>query len=141
MDQERAEAFCRSYGAAMAGGHAAALVDHYGFPYVSFTLGHVGSFADRAEADAAVAAHLARFARSGLGADIRLNDYRVEPVAAGSALCHLVWEIHPADATPGWAWHNVYGLRQTEAGQHFEFNISDEEIGMLLARYPDFMGG
>lgn len=139
MDMDRANAFCRSYGEAMASGGAAALADHYGFPYVSFTGGYVSRFEDRAEALAMVQAHLDRFARSGLGVDIRLIDHRVEPVSGGSALCHVRWEIHPENGAPGWAWSNVYGLRQTADAQHFEFNISDNEFGELLARYPDFM--
>ncbi|AGH48290.1 MULTISPECIES: hypothetical protein [Sphingomonadales] len=138
MDMDRAKDFCRSYGDAMASGKAGALADHYGFPYVSFTGGYISRFEDRAEADAMVQAHLDRFQRSGLGLDIRLADYRVEPVSGTGALCHLRWEIHP-EKGEGWAWDNVYGLRQTADGQHFEFNVSDNEFGELLARYPDFM--
>lgn len=139
MDMERANEFCRSYGAAMASRQGKAIAGHYGFPYVSFTSGYVSSFKDQAEADDSVQAHLDRFERSGLGLDIRLADFRVEPVSDGSALCHLQWEIHPENGAAGWAWGNVYGLRQTPDGQHFEFNVSDNEIGELLARYPDFM--
>lgn len=139
MDLERAAAFCRSYGEAMATGGAGRLVDHYGFPYVSFTLGHVSRMEDRADADAAVQAHLDRFERSGLGVDIRMAEHRVEPVSGGSALCHIRWEIHPQNGAPGWSWDNVYGLRQTPDAQYFEFNVSDNEFGELLGRYPDFM--
>jgi hypothetical protein len=141
MDIARAEAFCSSYGKAMESGDPAALAGHYGFPYVSFTLGYVSRFESRAEADAAVGSHVARFDRRGLGTDIRLEGARVEPVADGSALCHLRWAIYPQDDTPGWSWDNVYGLRQSADVQHFEFNISDNEIGELLARFPDFMSG
>ncbi|SNS93531.1 hypothetical protein SAMN06295912_1255 [Sphingomonas laterariae] len=139
MDIERAGQFCRSYGEAMVNGRAQALADHYGFPYVSFTGGHISRFDDRDEADAMVQAHLDRFERSGIGIDIRLANYRVEPVSGGAALCHLDWEIHPKNGAAGWSWSNVYGLRQTPDSQHFEFNVSDNEFGELLARYPDFM--
>lgn len=139
MDIERANGFCRSYGEAMASRRAEAIAGHYGFPYVSFTSGYISTFSDRDEANASVQAHLDRFERSGLGLDIRLAGFRVEAVSGGSALCHLKWEIHPENGHAGWAWDNVYGLRQSEDAQHFEFNISDNEIGELLARYPDFM--
>lgn len=139
MDVARAEDFCRSYGQAMKDGDPTAIAGHYGFPYVSFTNGWISTFNYRAEADAQVSAHVGRFRRRGLGVDIRLSGFRVEPVSDGAALCHLTWEIVPADDTPGWSWDNVYGLRQTADGQHFEFNISDNEIGELLRRFPDFM--
>ncbi|WP_380877747.1 hypothetical protein ACFB49_14090 [Sphingomonas sp. DBB INV C78] len=139
MDIERANQFCRSYGDAMASGTAAALAGHYGFPYISFTGGYISRFEDAADANGSVQAHLDRFQRGGLGLDIRLSGFRVEPVSGTGALCHLKWEIHPKNGAPGWAWDNVYGLRQSEDAQHFEFNISDNEFGELLARYPDFM--
>ena len=139
MDIARAEAFCRSYGEAMAAGGAVALAAHYAEPYVSFTLGHVAQFATRRDAIAAVQNHLDRFERNGLGLDVRLDGHVVTPVSNGSALCRLRWSLHPPGDREGWAWDNVYGLRQTATGQAFEFNISDNEIGELLTRYPDFM--
>ncbi len=139
MDLERANQFCRSYGDAMASRRGEAIAGHYGFPYISFTSGYISSFSDAAEANAMVQAHLDRFERSGLGLDIRLADFHVVPVSSGSALCHLTWEIHPENGDEGWAWLNIYGLRQSADAQHFEFNISDNEIGELLSRYPDFM--
>ena len=139
MDLDRANQFCRSYGEAMASGGAAALAGHYGFPYMAFTGGHISSFQDADEAKAAVQAHLDRFERSGLGLDIRLTAHRVEPVSPTGALCHIRWEIHPKNGAEGWTWDNIYGLRQTGETQHFEFNVSDNEFGELLARYPDFM--
>lgn len=138
MDIGRAEDFCRSYGEAMASGGAEALASHYAEPYVSFTLGHVSQFGTREEAVSSVAAHLARFERSGLGLDIRLEAFDVTPVSSGSALCRLRWAIYPAQAE-GWSWENIYGLRQSGTAQAFEFNISDNEIGELFARYPKFM--
>ena len=138
MDLERAEDFCRSYGEAMASGGAAALVSHYAEPYVSFTLGHVSQFAGRDEALSAVAAHLARFERKDLGVDVRLEAFDVTPVSETSALCRLRWALHPRSGE-GWSWENIYGLRQTGDTLAFEFNISDNEIGELLRRYPDFM--
>ena len=140
MDIAKAEDFCRSYGQAMKDGSGTALAGHYSFPYVSFTNGWISIFKDQAEADESVSSHVARFERRGLGVDIRLSDFRVEPVSEGSALCHLRWEIFPADDTPGWSWGNIYGLRVREdGGMAFEFNISDNEIGELLGRFPDFM--
>ena len=140
LNKEQAEAFCRSYGAASASGRAEAITGHYRFPYVSFTSGHVTQFDDREQAEAQVAAHLLRFEAKGLGHDIQLVDYRVEPVSNAAALCHLRWQIFPRNGVQGWSWSNVYGLRHTADGQYFEFNISDNEIGELLARYPDFYG-
>ena len=139
MDIDRAGKFCHSYGEAMARSDSAGLVGHYGFPYISFTNGYITSFDSVEQANAAVASHVERFDTTGLGSDIRLTDYRVEAASPTSALCHLTWEIFPANATPGWAWTNIYGLRQGPDSQHFEFNISDNEIGELLGRFPDFM--
>lgn len=138
-DLARAEAFCRSYGDAMASGGAATLASHYAEPYVSFTLGHVSQFATQAEAVIAIQAHLDRFERYGLGIDVRLDSFTVTPVSAGSALCHLRWSLHPPGGLEGCAWENIYGLRQSPDAQAFEFNISDNEISALLQRYPDFM--
>jgi hypothetical protein len=139
MDIARAEEFCRSYGKEMQADNAVAMAGHYGFPFSVFILGTVGTMADRAQADVRIAAHTNRFREHGLGVDIRLVDLRVEPVSSGSALCHLIWEIFPADSTPGWRWTNVYGLRQTPDSQHFEFTIADNEVGELLQRFPNFM--
>lgn len=138
LNKGRAEAFCRSYGEAAASGRAEAITGHYGFPYVSFSSGYVSQFDNREQADAQVAAHLLRFEDKGLGHDIRLIDYRVEPVSNGAALCHLRWQIFPQNGLESWVWSNVYGLRQTADGQYFEFNISDNEVSELLTRYPDF---
>lgn len=138
MDIARAEDFCRSYGEASASGSAAALVSHYAEPYVSFTLGSIWQFADRDEALRAVSGHLERFERKGLGVDVRLDSFEVTPVSDASALCKLRWRLHPPQGE-GWSWENIYGLRQTGTTQAYEFNISDNEIGELLRRYPDFM--
>jgi hypothetical protein len=138
MDLARAEQFCRDYGRAAAGdGQLAA---HYGFPHVSFVLGQVVTFADRAQADAGVAGHSERLRACGAGTDIRLTGQRIEEVSAGAALCHLTWAITPADGTPGWQWRNVYGLRQTGEHQYFEFSVSDNEMAEILSRYPAFFG-
>ncbi|HEX3785297.1 MAG TPA: hypothetical protein VHX38_37070 [Pseudonocardiaceae bacterium] len=141
MDKARAEQFCRSYERAMVADDAVALAGHYGFPHTSFTLGWVNTFADRDQANAQVAGQIDRLRKCGAGTDIRLTELTVQPVSEGSALCHFTWEVDPADGTPGWSWVNVYGLRQTADAQYFEFNISDNEIGELIARYPAFMEG
>lgn len=133
-----AEALCRSYGQAMAGRDGCALAGHYLFPYISFTLGQTHSFADRATADAACQEQVDRFERAGVGSDIRLADVRIVPVAADSALCHVTWQLFPANTVPGWSWTNVYGYRRRDETEGFEFNISDNEIGELLKRFPDF---
>jgi hypothetical protein len=139
MDQDRAEEFCRSYGRAVAADDPAGIAGHYGFPHVSFTLGAVHTFADREQADGGVTAQCERLRKCGAGNDIRLADLRVQPVSDSAALCHLTWEIHPADGKPGWQWLNIYGLRQLADTQYFEFNVSDNEFVELLRRYPDIM--
>ncbi|MFP5456491.1 hypothetical protein [Rhizorhabdus sp.] len=132
------EGLCRSYGQAMLDKDGRAIAGHYLFPYISFTLGHVHSFEDRATADAACTDQVARFGRSGVGTDIRLIDYKIVPVSEDAALCHLTWEVYPVNGTPGWSWTNVYGYRRKGEEEGFEFNVSDNEIGELLKRFPDF---
>lgn len=132
------EGFCRSYGQAMLDKDGSAIAGHYLFPYVSFTLGHVHTFDDRATADAACTDQVARFDRAGVGTDIRLTNFRVEQVSADAALCHVTWEVFPVNGTPGWSWTNVYGYRRRGDEEGFEFNISDQEIGKLLERFPNF---
>lgn len=130
--------FCRSYGKAMEDKDGQALARHYFFPYISFTLGQVHSFDDRATADKACTLQIAGFERAGVGTDIRIKDVKIVPVSEDSALCHLTWEIVPVDGTPGWSWLNIYGYRRRGEEEGFEFNISDNEITELLQRFPDF---
>ena len=132
------DALCRSYDDAMAAKDGRALASPYVFPYYSFTMGQVHSFTDRAEADAACADQVERFEKAGVGSDIRITNYKVVPVSDGAALCHITWEVFPSNGTPGWKWTNVYGYRRRGDEEGFEFNISDNEIGELLARFPDF---
>lgn len=129
---------CQSYGQAMLDKDGRAIAGHYLFPYVSFTLGGVHSFDDRATADDACVQQVARFERAGVGSDIRLTDYKVVPVSDDAALCHLTWEVFPIDGTPGWSWLNIYGYRRKGDAEGFEFNVSDNEIGELLKRFPNF---
>lgn len=129
---------CRSYGQAMLDKDGRAIAGHYLFPYISFTLGGVHSFEDRGTADEACTQQVARFDRAGIGTDIRLKDYKVVPVSDDAALCHLTWEVFPQDGTPGWSWLNIYGYRRKGDEEGFEFNISDNEIGELLKRFPNF---
>ena len=132
------EAFCESYGQAMLDKDGRAIAGHYLFPYVSFTNGGVHTFDDRATADEACIGQVARFERAGVGSDIRLKDFKVVPVSAESALCHLTWEVFPENGTPGWTWLNIYGYRRKGDTEGFEFNVSDNEIGELLKRFPNF---
>ena len=129
------EALCRSYANAKDGESLAA---HYLFPYVSFTLGQVHTFDTLEEAEKGCREQLERFERFGLGYDLRMPEFRVEQVAADSALCHITWEIHPPAGMEGFRWTNVYGYRRRGESEGFEFNISDNEIGSLLERFPDF---
>jgi len=132
------EAICESYGQAMLDKDGRAIAGHYLFPYVSFTNGGVHTFDDRATADEACIGQVARFERTGVGSDIRLKDFKVVPVSADSALCHLTWEVFPENGTPGWTWLNIYGYRRKGDTEGFEFNVSDNEIGELLKRFPNF---
>ena len=138
FDLVKARAFLDSYDDASRSGDPAGLARHYAEPYTSFTLGHVEAFASREQAVERVTPWLARFLAFGLD-DIRLVDGSVTPVSDSFGLCNATWEIRPKDGTPPWRWLNVYGLRQDEHGQRFEFAISDNEITNLLQRYPAFM--
>ena len=50
----------------------------------------------------------------------------------------MTWQVFPIDDTPGWSWTNVYGYRRRGDEEGFEFNISDNEIGEVLQRFPNF---
>jgi hypothetical protein len=132
------EDLCASYGRAVAGGDGAEIARHYVFPYVSFTSGRVNSFTAFDEAVEGCNGQIGRFMRVGLGRDIRLTAYKVVPVSENSALCHLSWEVVPANGLAPWTWLNIYGYRRRGDAEGFEFNISDNEMGELLQRVPDF---
>ena len=132
------DALCQSYNQAMLAKDGRVMAGHYLFPYISFTLGHVHTFDDRATADAGCADQIDRFERAGVGSDIRITDYKIVEVSPDSALCHITWEIFPTNDMVGWRWTNIYGYRRRGDEEGFEFNISDNEIAELLQRFPDF---
>lgn len=138
MDVARAEAFCRSYGQAAAAEDGHAIARHLVFPYVSFTGGHVATMPDQADADRLCSAQIERWRRIGPGYDLRLVDVEVTPVSSTAALCRLTIETIGKDGSAGWRWDNVYGLRQQDEHQGFEFAIADNQVAELLARYPEF---
>jgi hypothetical protein len=140
FDLAKAQAFVDSYGHASAANDPDALAGHYSEPYRSFTLGHIGGFETKAEALARMVPRMQRFKDYGLD-DIRLADSTLVPVSDQFCLCHLTIEIRPKDGKPPFRFLNIYGLRQTETGQQFEFAVSDNEIAALVERYPDFMQG
>ncbi len=138
MDRQRAEEFCRSYGAAALKGDPIAVADHYGFPFTAFTLGDVATFADRDEANLRVTWQLDKFASAGIGT-ARLDRCEIAPVSDHLALCHLAWSVQPDNGIEPWSWTNVYALRQrTNDTLYFEAAFADNEIAQLLKRYPDF---
>jgi len=140
MDLKRARAFVDSYAEASHIGDPLALAEHYAEPYTSFTFGRVTSFADRVAARAQMVPWMQRFETFGL-TDIRLVECVLSPVSSSFCLCHLSFAIHPNDGSEPLRFLNVYGLRQDDAGQRFEFAVSDNEIAVLVARRPDFMAG
>ena len=138
MDHQRAEEFCRSYGAASENGDPIAIAGHYGFPFTAFTLGDVSTFTDREDANRRVTWQLDRFAQTGIGSGIRLDGLEIVPVSEQLALCHLTWSVQPSDGTPPWSWTNVYALRESPAASlYFEAAFADNEIAELLKRFPD----
>ena len=138
MDHQRAEEFCRSYGAASEIGDPLAIAGHYGFPFTAFTLGDVSTFSDREEANVRVTWQLQRFSQTGVGSGIKLDGWEIVPVSAQLSLCHLTWSTRPSDGTPPWSWTNVYALRETsDASLYFEAAFADNEIAELLKRFPD----
>jgi ketosteroid isomerase-like protein len=138
FDIVKGQAFVDSYGRASRANDPEALASHYAEPYTSFTLGHVGGFSSKDEALGRMVPWMARFKEFGLD-DIRIADSTLEPVSGHFCLCHLTIEIRPRDGTAPFHFLNIYGLRQDELGQRFEFAISDNEIAALTQRYPDFM--
>lgn len=132
------EALCRSYERAVAGGDGLEIARHYLFPYVSFTSGRVNQFSELGEAVEGCKGQIGRFVRAGLGHNIRLTDVQVVPVSETSALCHLHWDVAPANGLAPWTWLNIYGYRRRGDDEGFEFNISDNEMKELLQRVPNF---
>lgn len=136
---------------------ATALARHYGPQMTSYTSGYIFTFPNQADAVTGITSHLQKFENAGLGYDIFLAAHRIEVVAegpVGSALCWLRWRIRPrknegeggnegdVGRIEGWEWENVYGFRRNdgeELGGHWEFVVSDDEIGELMARVPNFM--
>ena len=137
--EPKAQAFVDSYGLASAANDPDALAGHYAEPYAHpLPLGHIGGFASRDEALERMVPWMARFKEYGLD-DIRLADSMLVPVSDHFCLCHLTIEIRPKDGAAPFHFVNIYGLRQDDRGQRFEFAVSDNEIATLTARYPDFM--
>lgn len=138
MDRQRAEEFCRSYGAASQNGDPIAVAGHYGFPFTAFALGDVSTFADREEANQRVTWQLERFNHVGVGTEFRLEGSEIVVVSDLLALCHLTWKIEPRDGTAPWSWTNVYALREgAGSSMYFEAAFADNEIFELLKRFPD----
>lgn len=138
MADRTAREFFNSYEAATRSGDAKGLALHYAEPYTSFTLGHVGVFATRSDAIAALAPYLKRLHDFGID-DVRLIDLSVTPVSETFCLCYPTWEIRPRDGTPAWSFLNAYGLRQDGQGPRFEFGVVDNEATALMKRYPAVM--
>ncbi|KAM7182852.1 hypothetical protein V8F20_012822 [Naviculisporaceae sp. PSN 640] len=137
---------------------AAAMAEHY-LPNVTlFTLGSITTFPTQQFAAAQIENLLGQYNRSGLGADIRLDHSRVDPVSEQSALCWITWKIFPASvetsgkqekskdsdtSTKPWSFTDVYGFRLAsnltnglESG--WEFVIADDEFTKLAENWPSF---
>lgn len=146
-----AEAFVKSYADAMelslqsnttVEACAHALASHYTPATMNFTMGHQTSANGVPDFWlTGINAHLKRFNKSGLGWKIHLKSARVEPLSSTAAACFLTWEIEPAKGE-GWAWENIYGWRgnQDAGGKgYWEYIVSDNEVGELIKRFPEFM--
>ncbi|KAK3062424.1 hypothetical protein LTS18_004078 [Coniosporium uncinatum] len=150
--QEAAESFTAAYASAMQcdtttslSDCASLLVSHYGPSFTSFTLGHVIELGNSSQALKSVENHLKRFNASGLGYDIAMTEHRIDVLSAGSALCHVTWQIKPKaeSGVEGWKWTNCYGFRRNGNGEGngwWEFVVSDQEYEQLVGRMPGFMG-
>jgi hypothetical protein len=138
MDLNKVIEFVDSYDAAARHNDPELYAAHYAEPYTSFTLGNIAQFATQEAALEQMVPWLARFQKHGLD-DIRMVQLSIETVSVSFALCHITWEVRPRSEVPAWRWTNIYGLRQDEGGQRFEFAISDNEIANLLQRFPNFL--
>ena len=138
LDLAKAQAFVDSYGRASTANDPVAIPSHYAEPFTSFSLGHVGGFATQEEARARMVPWMNRFQEFGVGT-MHLAESSLVPVSDSFCLCHLTFEIRTADGKAPFRFTNVYGLRQDNKGQRFEFAISDNEISALVSRYPTFM--
>ncbi|GAB7349309.1 hypothetical protein MBLNU459_g8449t2 [Dothideomycetes sp. NU459] len=147
---ESAESFTQSYASAMASATqvsrtdcAKALGSHYGPGMASYTFGHVHVFKDTAHANENIETHLGRFEAAGIGYDIRMVEHEILPVSTSSALCPVTWEIRPkaGSGVEGWRWRNVYAYRLPPGADkgYWEFVVSDNEVGELMKRFPNFM--
>lgn len=117
------------------------LQKHYGPSFTSFSLGHVTAIPAGADGAKGIEAYLQRFEKSGLGLDIEMAKLRVEVVSTSAAVCWATWRIVPKKEGVGpWEWTNLYGYRQPMGGGKgfWEWAVSDQEIGGLIQRVPDF---
>lgn len=85
---------------------------------------------------------LDKFIDHGLGLDVRLEKYRVEPVSSSSALCFVTVSVHPPSESKiaTFSWENVF-LYRVPPGQedgYFDFGVFDNEFAALLQRVPTF---
>ena len=140
FDTAKGQAFVDSYGAASSANDPVNIHAHYAEPFTSYSLGHIGGFSTHDEARARMVPWMKRFLEFGLG-EMHLADSKLVPVSDAFCLCHLTFEIRPTDGKEPFRFTNIYGLRQDERGQRFEFAVSDNEITALVSRYPAFMEG
>ncbi len=65
----------------MAAEDGRAIAAHLGFPYMSFTNGHVGAMTSLPDAETACTGQSERWRRIGLGFTLRLVDIAVDPIS------------------------------------------------------------
>lgn len=146
-----AEAHAKSYAEAVRLGSkdinaaqiAQELHKHYGASFTHFSLGNVGTIPGGSDGVKGIETHLERFEKSGLGLDLEMTKLRVEVVSSSSAVCWVTWRLKPKkEGVSPWEYTNLYGYRQPmgmAAGKgYWEWAVSDQEIGGLVQRVPNF---
>jgi hypothetical protein len=114
---------------------------HYGASFTAFSLGNVLTIPSGSDGAKGIETHLERFEKSGLGLDLEMTKLRVEVVSLTSAVCWVTWRLRPKkEGVAPWEWTNLYGYRQMGGmGKgYWEWAVSDQEIGGLVLRVPDF---
>lgn len=151
--RNKAEEFVRIYEKAISLGttvdsaqHAKAIQDCYvSKDFVVLSHGSVQLLNSNETGLANTKAYLDRWAEVGAGVNYKLVSHRIEVVSGTSAMCFLTWSVVPpaGSSVEGWEWENVYFFRLLPGEQTgwWEGCISDNEIGTLLQRFPDFLSG
>ncbi|KAK5655867.1 hypothetical protein OQA88_5406 [Cercophora sp. LCS_1] len=112
--------------------------------WTAFTLGGIKHFDDDSATLAAIEQAFVIYDSMGLGADIRLDSSRIEPISSSSAIVFVTWSLHTKDEV-AWKFTVAYGFRLMPGRPDgllggWEWVNADQEFQQLLARNPKLFG-